>query len=100
LDRSLKLYRTLARGSQRVLAVSPAYASAERRDLAPRDAGERLARRLEAVRQLRRAPTHVVVNSFNDWRNGTAVEPSLKGNQYLKVIAAWSTSWDLSRADG
>ena len=95
-DRSLKLYRTLSRGSQRVLAVSPAYASAELR-VAPRDDGERLASRLEAVRHLRRPPTHVVFNSFNDWRNGTAVEPSLKGNQYLKVIAALSTSWDQSR---
>ena len=90
---SLSLYRGLARGSQRVIAVSPAYTGAQNPELARRDAGERLARQLRAVQQLRPAPTHVVINSFNDWRNGTAVEASVKGDRYLKVIADWSASW-------
>lgn len=93
-DRSVALYRKLSsHGTQRVVAVSPSFDSVDHPGLAPRDEGRRLAQRLEAIARLDPAPTHVVVTSFNDWRNLTAVEPgTIHGKSYLRVLGEWSAA--------
>jgi hypothetical protein len=91
---TLALYNQLApHFEQRVLSVSPSFddpRSLARARAASRDGGRRFRKQLEDVRRLRWTPHYLVVNSFNDWRSQSAIEPTSRERMvYLEALKDW-----------
>jgi len=80
----LALYGELGRTvRQRVVAVAPEPAHPDA-----------LSERLAAVRALEPAPHFVLVDSFNHWHAGNAIEPGRRfGWRHLRTLREWSRSW-------
>lgn len=82
-----------ARGAQRVISVSPAQGVPGRREASPRGQEGVLAQQLVELERLDLPPTHVLIDSFNDWRAQTAIEPgTLDGRRHLALLSQWKRS--------
>lgn len=95
---TLSLYESLgASFDRRVISVSPSFLQTEngvRVAALPRDDGRRLQRQLQAIRRLDQPPHYVVVNSFNDWRTASTVEPKARQRPiHLEALCEWKKSW-------
>jgi hypothetical protein len=96
-QRTIATYRrTASISGPRAISVSPGYLApgdGPDRSVAQRDGGARLSDLLTEVAGLKPAPEFVLINSFNNWRTWSAIEPGTQsGLSYLEAVRRWRLS--------